>query len=281
MSWFLRCSCVEVRLMVEIVSNVPMCGDPLEHGVRCQWCTCKWCGYNLREGFCLFCSSRDGNSSINAPNSNSFNDPPNVFTHPPQPKYESYSCELCGNDSHYGYDCPPWSDSECDLPSCDDFSPINIPEGKSVTFSNPLFDSNDDFTSSDDELLSDEDVLEDNFKIYSNPLFEFDDEYISITPLSVSNEDECFDQGDDIELLLHRDPSTLKMSIASILEGFTNEPSLEENYNLFDLKSKENQWKKILYDAPINDLMNEDKVFDPGISKKIFSPTNVSLPFKD
>ncbi|GKA68473.1 hypothetical protein Tco_0768390 [Tanacetum coccineum] len=27
--------------------------------------------------------------------------------HPPQPQYESYSCELCGNDSHYGYDCLP------------------------------------------------------------------------------------------------------------------------------------------------------------------------------
>ncbi|GKD51266.1 hypothetical protein Tco_1280242, partial [Tanacetum coccineum] len=83
------------------------CGDPLEDGVRCQQCTCKWCGYNLRGGFCLFCASRDGNSSIDAPNPNSFNDPPNVFTHPPQPQYESYSCELCGNDAHYGYDCPP------------------------------------------------------------------------------------------------------------------------------------------------------------------------------
>nr|GEX01119.1 hypothetical protein [Tanacetum cinerariifolium] len=86
---------------------------------------------------------------------------------------------------------------------------------------------------------------------------------------------------DDIELLLHRDPSTLKMSIASILEGLTNELSLEENDNLFDLESKENEWKKILYDAPIDDLMNEDKVFDPRISKKKFSPTNLSLPFKD
>ncbi|GJZ93040.1 hypothetical protein Tco_0665105 [Tanacetum coccineum] len=83
------------------------CGDPLEDGVRCQRCTCKWCGYGLREGFCWFCASRDGNSSIDAPNPNSFNDPPNVFTHPPQPQYESYSCELCGNDAHYGYDCPP------------------------------------------------------------------------------------------------------------------------------------------------------------------------------
>ncbi|GJY33826.1 hypothetical protein Tco_0418295 [Tanacetum coccineum] len=40
----------------------------------------------------------------------------------------------------------------CDLPSSDDFSPIF--EEKSVTFSNPLFDSNDDFTSSDNESLS-------------------------------------------------------------------------------------------------------------------------------
>ncbi|GKG20293.1 hypothetical protein Tco_0380094, partial [Tanacetum coccineum] len=40
------------------------------------------------------------------------------------------------------------SDSECDLPFCDN----------SVTFSNPLFDANDDFTSSDDESLPEEDV---------------------------------------------------------------------------------------------------------------------------
>ncbi|GJZ20291.1 hypothetical protein Tco_0556881 [Tanacetum coccineum] len=110
------------------------------------------------------------------------------------------------------------------LPSSDDFSPIF--EEKSVTFSNPLFDSND-FTSSDNELLSDEDILED-VKIYSNPLLEFDDEYISndvnplfdevlenieskdsyvsnlddrfllVTPLSDANKDECFDPGGDI-----------------------------------------------------------------------------------
>ncbi|GKA02636.1 hypothetical protein Tco_0675417, partial [Tanacetum coccineum] len=75
------------------------------------------------------------------------------------------------------------SDSESVLPSCDGFSPIF--KEKSVTFSNPLFDSNDDFTSSDDESLFDEDVPEEDVKIYSNPLFEFDDEYISsdINPL--------------------------------------------------------------------------------------------------
>ncbi|GKB29668.1 hypothetical protein Tco_0869069 [Tanacetum coccineum] len=169
------------------------------------------------------------------------------------------------------------SDSNCDLPSCDDFSPINVYEEKSVTFSNPLFDSNDDFTSSDDESLSDEDVPEDNVKIYSNPLFEFNDEFISsdvnplfdevlenieFTPLSDFNEDECFDPGgdvDEIEFLLHHDSSTPKISIASILEEFTDEPPLKENDDLFDLESKTNDWKKILYDARIDDL-----IFDPG-----------------
>ncbi|GJY79656.1 hypothetical protein Tco_0485457 [Tanacetum coccineum] len=167
---------------------------------------------------------------------------------------------------------------------------------------------------SDDESLSDEDVPEDNVKTYSNPLFEFDDEYISsdvnplfnevlenieskdsyvsnldesallITPLSDFNEDECFDPGGDVdetEFLLHHDPSTPKISVASILEGFIDEPPLEENDDLFDLESKENDWKKILYDAPIDDLMTEDKVFDPGIWEIIFSPTYVKLPFED
>nr|GFC04322.1 hypothetical protein [Tanacetum cinerariifolium] len=81
------------------------------------------------------------------------------------------------------------SDSECDFPSYDDFSPINVIEGKSVTFSNPLFDYNDNFTSSDDESLSDEDVLEDNFKIYLNPLFNSNDDFTSSDDESLSYED--------------------------------------------------------------------------------------------
>nr|GEV16151.1 SGNH hydrolase-type esterase domain-containing protein [Tanacetum cinerariifolium] len=58
-----------------------------------------------------------------------------------------------------------------------------------MTFSNPIFNSNDDFTSSDDESLFDEDVPEENVKIYSNPLLEFDDEYIS------SDVNPLFDEG--------------------------------------------------------------------------------------
>ncbi|GJY01175.1 hypothetical protein Tco_0359327 [Tanacetum coccineum] len=55
-------------------------------------------------------------------------------------------------------------ESECDVPVCDD----------SITFSNPLFDSDGDFSSSDDESFSDEDVPK---EIYSNSLL--DEEIIS------------------------------------------------------------------------------------------------------
>nr|GEX73194.1 hypothetical protein [Tanacetum cinerariifolium] len=90
------------------------------------------------------------------------------------------------------------SKSVCILPLCDDFFPIHVPEEKAVTFSNPVFNSNDDFISSDDESLSDEDVPEDNVKIYSNPLFEFNDEYIS------SDVNPLFDETDDILVRLFK-----------------------------------------------------------------------------
>nr|GEX29926.1 hypothetical protein [Tanacetum cinerariifolium] len=46
-----------------------------------------------------------------------------------------------------------------------------------TTFSNPIFDDNDDFTSSYDESLSNENVSMEDFKVYSNSLF--DDEEIN------------------------------------------------------------------------------------------------------
>ncbi|GKG17318.1 hypothetical protein Tco_0362275, partial [Tanacetum coccineum] len=55
-------------------------------------------------------------------------------------------------------------ESECDVPVCDN----------STTFSNPLFDSDNDSTSSDDESFSNKNVSK---EIYSNPLF--DEEIIS------------------------------------------------------------------------------------------------------
>nr|GEV83341.1 hypothetical protein [Tanacetum cinerariifolium] len=61
----------------------------------------------LRGGFCWFCDSRAETSFANDPNPNSFDDSQNIFDYPPHPQYKTYPCELCRNDSHYGYDCPP------------------------------------------------------------------------------------------------------------------------------------------------------------------------------
>nr|GFA48186.1 hypothetical protein [Tanacetum cinerariifolium] len=69
------------------------------------------------------------------------------------------------------YEVTSDDESECDVPVKDESSLFFM------TFSNPLFDDNDDFTSSDDESLPDEDVSIEEFKVYSNPLF--DDEEIN------------------------------------------------------------------------------------------------------
>ncbi|GKE31944.1 hypothetical protein Tco_1451266, partial [Tanacetum coccineum] len=76
---------------------------------------------------------------------------------------------------------------ECDLPPYDDSS-----KNHDLTFSNPLFDINEDFTSSDESFFE-EDVPNENFKIFSNPLFDPDEE---ITSTKVDQID------DDIDSLL-------------------------------------------------------------------------------
>ncbi|GJR99216.1 hypothetical protein Tco_0315725 [Tanacetum coccineum] len=189
-------------------------------------------------------------------------------------------------------------------------------EEKSVTFSNPLFDSND-FTSSDNELLSDEDVPED-VKMYSNPLFEFDDEYISsdvnplfdevlenieskdsyvsnlnepvllVTPLSDANEDECFDPGgviDEIDAFLDMDISTDIENGYHDLEGdiiYLESLLIDDTSPNLPPKVFLDHDPRSLKDEPDNDdLMTEDKVFDPGIHEKSFSLTFVKLTFED
>ncbi|GJT49634.1 hypothetical protein Tco_0975791 [Tanacetum coccineum] len=57
---------------------------------------------------------------------------------------------------------------DCDFPSCDDFQSFK-------TFSNPLFEKQDDFPSRNDESILKEETL----KSYLNPLFENDEEIIS------------------------------------------------------------------------------------------------------
>nr|GEW33457.1 hypothetical protein [Tanacetum cinerariifolium] len=84
-------------------------------------------------------------------------------------------------------------ETECDVPDKEDSSSVFM------TFSNPLFDNNDDLTSSDDESLFEEVPIEE-FKVYSNPLF--DDDEINSDKL----DPHCFNvESDFVESLLNRD----------------------------------------------------------------------------
>ncbi|GJU97495.1 hypothetical protein Tco_1326766 [Tanacetum coccineum] len=73
---------------------------------QCLLGTCQQCGCNEYDGVCFYCTVGNG-TPINFSTSYSSNDSPSFANHPPQPQYVPYSCELCGNDAHHGYDCPP------------------------------------------------------------------------------------------------------------------------------------------------------------------------------
>nr|GEZ34735.1 hypothetical protein [Tanacetum cinerariifolium] len=188
------------------------------------------------------------------------------------------------------------SDSECILPSDDEsLSDKDVLEDNLKIYSNPLFEFDDEYISSDVNPLFDE-VLK-NIEGKDSYESNLDEPDLLVTSLFDANKDECFDSGgDDDEInvldyedsyhdlegdifylesllnddLVHYDPSIPAMSVASILEEFIDELSLEENDGLFDLEPKNDDWKKILYDAPINNLMIEDKILDLGIHEKSF-----------
>ncbi|GKE61549.1 hypothetical protein Tco_1511916 [Tanacetum coccineum] len=161
-------------------------------------------------------------------------------------------------------------ESECDVPVCDNFT----------TFSNPLFDADDDFSSSDDKSFSDEDVPKENFKIFSNPLS--DEEIIStkIDPHHFNAE------SDLIESLLNR--YTLIISspkFDSLLEEFFGElahinlipPRINEAD--FDPEEEIRLVEKLLYD---NSSPRPPEEFNSENSDAIigsFSPS--PIPVKD
>nr|GEY70738.1 hypothetical protein [Tanacetum cinerariifolium] len=100
---------------------------------------------------------------------------------------------------------------ECDMPAKDVCSPVF------TTFSNPLFNDNDDLDSSDDESLLDEDVPAEEFKIHSNPLC--DEDEINSDKL----DPQCFNDGnsqqEEIDIVTETD-DVLPPSI----ENFADDP---------------------------------------------------------
>nr|GEW05503.1 hypothetical protein [Tanacetum cinerariifolium] len=159
---------------------------------------------------------------------------------------------------------------ECDVLACDDFT----------TFSNLLFDVDDDFSSSDNESFSDEDILK---KIYSNPLF--DEEIISmkIDPHHFNAE------SDLIESLLNQDSSIISSSskIDSLLDEFVSKltllKSIPPGINETDCDPEEeiHLIKKLLYDnsspRPLEEFISKNS--DAAI--KSFSPSHIPIEDSD
>nr|GEU62180.1 hypothetical protein [Tanacetum cinerariifolium] len=162
------------------------------------------------------------------------------------------------------------SNSECDVPYCDDFT----------NFSNLLFDADDDFSYSDDESFSDEDISK---EIYSNPLF--DEEIISI-----KTDPHHFNaESDLIESLLNHDSSIISSSskIDSLLDEFAGEliilKSSPPRIDGIDCDPKEeiHLIEKLLYDnsspRPSKEFISKN--FDAEIES--FSPSPIPVMDSD
>nr|GEX05782.1 phospholipase-like protein [Tanacetum cinerariifolium] len=178
--------------------------------------------------------------------------------------------------------------SKCDMPDCDDSQTTNF-----LMFSNPLFD---DSTSSDDESSHEEVIHEMSFKTYSNPLFDLDEEIISSVFNRIHNEDLDSTPKNDrfdtksylLESLLNRD--TLMASspkIDYLLDEFADEliflKSIPPGIDEADCKREEDIhfFERLLYD---NSSPRPPKVFNSKNSDVIiesFSPSPIPVEDSD
>nr|GEV83426.1 hypothetical protein [Tanacetum cinerariifolium] len=74
----------------------------------CAQLSCSNCGGLFNDGNCPSCSIVGARSKfVHDPNPFPYDNTPDFYDQPPQYHVETNLCELCENDSHYGYDCPP------------------------------------------------------------------------------------------------------------------------------------------------------------------------------
>nr|GEU35608.1 hypothetical protein [Tanacetum cinerariifolium] len=161
--------------------------------------------------------------------------------------------------------------SKYDIPDCDDSQTT-----KFSVFSNPLFD---DSTSSDDESSHEEVIHEMSFKTYSNPLFDLDEEIISSELAHTDlispgiNEANC-DPEEDIHLverlLYYSNSEGDNLSLERLLH--------DDHIPLPDILDFSNVVRVFLpfFTYPVISLIliscgSEDTIFDPSISSYHFS----------
>ncbi|GKF13452.1 hypothetical protein Tco_0054914, partial [Tanacetum coccineum] len=115
-----------------------------------------------------------------------------------------------------------------------------------------------------------------------------DEPVLLVTPLSDVNEDKCFDPGGVIDKI----DAFLDMDISTDIENGYHDSEGDIIYleslliddtipNLPPEVFLDHDPRSLKDEPDNNDLMTDDKVFDPGIYKKSFSPTFVKLTFED
>nr|GEV51165.1 hypothetical protein [Tanacetum cinerariifolium] len=192
------------------------------------------------------------------------------------------------------YEVTSDNESECDVPVKDESSLIF------TTFSNPIFDYNDDFTYSDDESLSNEDVSMENFKIYSNPLF--DDEEINSNKIdphyfnvesdlieSLSNRDTLCDSSPKFDYLEEFSSELMPTSIINEeqIDIFTGTddfmpPGIEsDDYDSeWDIHFLDELLSNDSISLPENELSNFDHHDDPSFPRPAPEPLDVEIFFE-
>ncbi|GJR22313.1 reverse transcriptase domain-containing protein [Tanacetum coccineum] len=133
---------------------------------------------------------------------------------------------------------------DCDFPSCDDFQSFK-------TFSNPLFEKQDDFPSRNDESILKEEVHKETFKSYLNPLFEKD---------NVEVNHEVFKNDSENSLGIHDDKEEEIAFLDGLLEDENFFETNDKKVEFLERKTKEDFETKV---EP--EKKKELQVFHPDI----------------
>ncbi|GJY32356.1 hypothetical protein Tco_0415851 [Tanacetum coccineum] len=170
---------------------------------------CSWCGGPFNGGNCRRCTNVSfGDEFVRNPDPISYDETPNFSYPPPQPQYETYSCELCGKDSHYSEivsQIPPSIAIIPILPTLETEDSLIMGNEELSTI--PEKESDEVIKSSVKDLVP---ILK-NIKSKDSYVSNLDKPALLVIPLFEANEDECFDPGgeiDEIDAFLDIDVST-------------------------------------------------------------------------
>ncbi|GKC15229.1 hypothetical protein Tco_1012011, partial [Tanacetum coccineum] len=139
--------------------------------------------------------------------------------------------------------------------------------------------------------VGNEEVISPLVETSDSLLEEFADELALLDPFPLENEDDNFDHEADlreIKYLLNRDPYTVSSPTTDIdivdpvLERFTGEPALIYSYppgddddDLFDFKTDNDEWKKLLYGDSYNDTHSENDKTKDSKTKSLIDEANI------